>query len=74
MDDLERYIQKRSEHNTDFTQTLWNGYDEFKIGVLLKEARNEAGLTQDQVAQMLCTQKQRSLGLKITHKTSSYPL
>lgn len=57
MDDLERYIQKRSEHNTDFTQTLWNGYDEFKIGVLLKEARNEAGLTQDQVAQMLCTQK-----------------
>ena len=33
------------------------GYLEFKIGVLLRQAREEAGLTQEEVARKLNTQK-----------------
>lgn len=57
MDDLQKYIQKRSEQNPEFEQKLWEGYDEFKLGVLLKEARAEAGLTQEALAEKLHTKK-----------------
>ena len=57
MDDFQKYIQKRSEQNPEFATTLWEGYDEFKLGVLLKIARAEAGMTQEAVAQKLHTQK-----------------
>ena len=33
------------------------GYEQFKIGILLKQARLEAGLTQEQVANKLRTRK-----------------
>ena len=40
---------------------FWSGYDErletFKLGILLKQARLEAGLTQDQIAKRLKTTK-----------------
>jgi len=57
MDDLQKYIQKRSEQSPEFEQQLWEGYDEFKLGVLLKEARTEAGLTQEALAKKLHTKK-----------------
>jgi DNA-binding XRE family transcriptional regulator len=57
MSDLQKYKKKRSKKNKEF----WNNYDKrfetFKLGVLLKQARMEAGLTQEQVAHKLHTTK-----------------
>ena len=57
MSDLKRYIDKRHQQDPDF----WKDYDErfetFKLGVLLKQAREQAGMTQEQVARELKTTK-----------------
>ena len=57
MSDLEKYISKRKKKDPDFAKGFEEGYDEFKIGILLKQAREEAGLTQEQLAKMLNTKK-----------------
>ncbi|MBB5348927.1 helix-turn-helix transcriptional regulator [Desulfoprunum benzoelyticum] len=57
MSDLKKYIAKRKQQDPDF----WKEYDErfetFKLGVLLKQARKEAGITQEQIARELKTTK-----------------
>ena len=57
MSDLQEYKKKRMKEDPEF----WKDYDErfetFKLGVLLKQARNEAGLTQEQIARELKTTK-----------------
>jgi len=57
MSDLQEYKIKRMEKSPDF----WDGYEKrfetFKLGVLLKQARIEAGMTQEQIAQQLRTSK-----------------
>ena len=57
MNDLERYIEKRKKKDSEFAKGFEEGYKEFKIGVLLKQAREQAGLTQAQLAKMIKTQK-----------------
>ena len=57
MDDLDKYIEKRKSKSSKFAQNYEKGYEQFKIGVLLKQARLEAGLTQEQVATKLKTGK-----------------
>jgi DNA-binding XRE family transcriptional regulator len=57
MSDLQQYIAKRKATDPDFAAGYDTGYADFRIGVLLRHAREEAGLTQDQVAQQLGTQK-----------------
>ena len=57
MDDLDKYIQNRKKQSSKFAKDYDKGYEEFKIGVLLKQARLEAGLTQEQVAKKLRTKK-----------------
>ena len=57
MSDLEKYIDKRKERDSQFAQGFEKGYEEFKIGVLLKQARKQAGLTQEQLAKLLKTKK-----------------
>ena len=57
MSDLKRYVQKRKARDTEFAQDYETGYLEFKIGVLLRQAREEAGLTQEEIAQKLNTKK-----------------
>ncbi len=57
MDDLEKYIGKRKKQSKQFEQDFENGYNDFKIGVMLKMAREEAGLTQEDVAKRLNTKK-----------------
>jgi HTH-type transcriptional regulator/antitoxin HipB len=57
MSDLQKYKNIRIKKDPDF----WKGYDErfktFKLGVLLKQARLEAGMTQEQIARELKTTK-----------------
>ncbi len=57
MDDLERYIEKRKRSNPEFAKDFEAGYNDFKIGLLLKKARIDAGLTQEEIAKKLHTKK-----------------
>jgi HTH-type transcriptional regulator/antitoxin HipB len=55
--DLKKYISKRKINDCEFTEGFEEGYQSFKIGVFLKQARQESGLTQEQMAQKLNTKK-----------------
>jgi HTH-type transcriptional regulator / antitoxin HipB len=57
MDDLDKYIEERKKKRPDFAKNFDKGYENFKIGVILKQARLEAGLTQDEIAKILKTKK-----------------
>ena len=57
MNDLEKYIEKRKKKGSEFAQGFEEGYKKFKIGILLKQAREQAGLTQEQLAKIIKTQK-----------------
>ncbi len=54
---LNSYISTRKNQDLVFAEKFEKGYEEFKIGVLLKVAREEAGLTQEQLAIKLKTKK-----------------
>lgn len=57
MSDLQQYKNNRMKKDPEF----WKDYDErfetFKLGILLKQARMEAGMTQEQIARELQTTK-----------------
>jgi len=57
MDDLDKYIEKRKHKSKHFEQKFEIGYNDFKVGILLKMAREAAGLTQEDVAKKLQTKK-----------------
>jgi len=57
MSDVKRYIQKRKAKDPEFAKDFESGYEQFKIGVMLKQAREEAGLTQEELAARLNTKK-----------------
>jgi len=57
MSDVKRYIQKRAERDAEFAENYEIGYADFKIGVILRQARESAGLTQEEVARRLKTKK-----------------
>ncbi|MFY9224268.1 MAG: helix-turn-helix transcriptional regulator [Blastocatellia bacterium] len=54
---LNDYITNRKKTDSQFAEGFDEGYKQFKIGVLLKELREEAGLTQQQLAEKLNTKK-----------------
>ena len=57
MSDLKKYIEKRKATNPDFAEGFEEGYQNLRIGIMLKQARLEAGLTQDEVASAIGTRK-----------------
>jgi len=57
MDDLDKYIEKRKKRSPEFAKDFEDGYNDFKIGLLLKQARVESGLTQEDIAKKLKTKK-----------------
>lgn len=50
-------LQKRKGENPDFTIDFDTGYEQFRIGELLRQARKRAGLTQEDLAVKLNTKK-----------------
>lgn len=50
------------------------GYQEFKIGAMLKMAREEAGLTQEQLAEKLKTKKTAISRIENHAEDINYPL
>jgi len=57
MSDLQKYIDDRKKHDPDFAEEFEIGYEQFKLGVLLRQAREAAGLTQEEVARRMDTKK-----------------
>ena len=57
MSDFQKYKKNRMQQDPEF----WSGYEDrfetFKLGILLKQARLEAGLTQEEIAKRLKTTK-----------------
>ena len=65
MSDLAKYVRARAVHDPEFAEGLEAGYADFKIGALLRQAREKAGLTQEDVADRLETKKLRSAESRI---------
>jgi len=42
MSDLQKYIKKRKSRDPEFARDYDAGYEQFKIGALLKQAREKA--------------------------------
>ena len=56
-DDLEKFIERRKRSDPKFAKDFESGYQEFKIGVLLRQARERAGVTQEDLARRTKTKK-----------------
>jgi len=54
---LDKYIDERLMKEGLSKETFWNGYEDFKIGAFLKSAREENGLTQQELANRIHTTK-----------------
>ena len=57
MKTLKKYIKDRKAKDPKFDGGFETGYEGFKIGVMLKSAREDAGLTQEELAHKLQTKK-----------------
>jgi len=57
MSDVKKYIRKRKAGDPEFAEGFDSGYEQFKIGVMLKQAREEAGMTQEELAARMNTKK-----------------
>ncbi len=66
MDDLDRTIAEWKHRNPEPANEFDEGYENFKIGVLFKVSREQAGMTQEEVAKKLGTQK-RCVSMILRH-------
>jgi ribosome-binding protein aMBF1 (putative translation factor) len=57
MSDLKKYIKDRKKRDKVFAKGFEEGYEQFKIGVVLRQAREEVGITQEELARRLKTRK-----------------
>lgn len=57
MSDLKEYIKKRKKEDPEFEEDYEIGYENFKIGVVLRQLRKESGITQAELAEKLKTKK-----------------
>ncbi len=57
MSDLENYIADRKSHDAEFAENFEVGYQEFKLGAILREERLKAGITQEELARKAHTTK-----------------
>ena len=57
MSDVERYIETRKKRSPKFADNFESGYEAFEFSVMLREARERAGITQEMIAKKLRTKK-----------------
>ena len=57
MDDIDRYVEKHKKQSQKFAQSFDAGYEEFKIEVMLRQAREQSGITQEVLAARIHTRK-----------------
>ena len=53
MSDLKKYVKKRKANDATFAEGYESGYSDFKLGVMLRQARENAGFTQEELAKKL---------------------
>ena len=54
---LDSYVDERLAKDGITKEEFWDGYEDFKIGVYLKEMRLSSGLTQEELAKRIKTTK-----------------
>ena len=57
MSDLDRYVDQRKRRDKKLAEGHDEGYEQFKIGEVLRQAREAAGLTQEELAHRVHTKK-----------------
>jgi ribosome-binding protein aMBF1 (putative translation factor) len=57
MSDLKKYISERKKRDKKFAEGFDEGYEQLKVGVILRQARESSGLTQEELADRLKTKK-----------------
>ena len=57
MSDVERYIENRKKRSPKFAENFEAGYEAFEFSVMLRQARERAGITQEVIAKRLRTKK-----------------
>ena len=57
MSDVEQYIEGRKRRSRKFADNFESGYEAFEFSVMLREARERAGITQETIARKLRTKK-----------------
>jgi len=55
--DVEKYTEKRKRADKAFAKDFETGYEQFKLGVMLRQAREAAGVTQEGLARLTRTKK-----------------
>ena len=55
--DLKTYVKARKKRDKEFAEGFEEGYEQLKIGALLRQAREAAGLSQEELARRLKTKK-----------------
>ena len=53
MSDLEKYINQRKQTDHEFAENFESGYLSFKLGLILAQAREESGITPEELAHQL---------------------
>ena len=57
MSDLKKYVVERKRRDRDSADDFEDGFARFKIGAMLRRAREAAGLSQEELANRLKTKK-----------------
>jgi hypothetical protein len=57
MSDLRVYIDGRKKRDPEFAENYEKGFQDFKLGVMLRQAREDAGLTQEELAVRISPKK-----------------
>jgi HTH-type transcriptional regulator / antitoxin HipB len=57
MSNLNKYIKKRKCKDKSFAKNYDKNYADFKLSVILRELREDAGITQAELARVIHTQK-----------------
>lgn len=57
MSDLHEYVEDRKKRDKEYKENYDEGYKNFKVGAVLKQARLEKGMTQEELANILNTKK-----------------
>ena len=57
MSDLKKYVKERTVKDATFAEGYESGYSDLKLGVMLRQARESAGFTQEELAKKLKTKK-----------------
>jgi len=55
--EVEQYIERRKKRSPKFDGNFESGYEAFEFSVMLRQAREKAGITQEAIAKKLRTKK-----------------